>query len=35
LSPLDLLMQYFDAAKIKESEELQKLAQEILSGSQT
>lgn len=32
LSPLDLLEQYFDAAKIKESKELQKLAQEIILG---
>src|SRR5688572_22835667 len=32
LSPLELLEQYFDAAKIKESEELQKLAQEIILG---
>jgi hypothetical protein len=31
---LDLLEQYFDAAKIKESEELQKLAQEIILGPQ-
>jgi exonuclease SbcD len=31
LSPLDLLAQYFDAAKIKDVEELQKLAQEIIS----
>ena len=34
LSPLDLLGQYFDAAKIKESEELQKLAREIITGLQ-
>lgn len=34
LSPLELLNQYFDAAKIKESEELQKLAQEIIVGPQ-
>ena len=34
LSPLDLLEQYFDAAKIKESKELQKLAQEIILGPQ-
>lgn len=31
LSPLELLAQYFDAAKIKESDELQKLAREIIS----
>jgi exonuclease SbcD len=31
LSPLDLLAQYFDAAKIKDVDELQKLAQEIIS----
>jgi exonuclease SbcD len=31
LSPLELLTQYFDAAKIKESDELQKLAREIIS----
>lgn len=34
LSPLDLLGQYFDAAKIRGSEELQKLAQEIIAGPQ-
>src|SRR5918996_4298353 len=34
LSPLELLEQYFDAAKIKESEELQKLAREIVLGPQ-
>jgi len=34
LSPLDLLEQYFDAAKIRGSEELQKLAQEIIAGPQ-
>ena len=34
LSPLELLEQYFDAAKIKESEELQKLAREIVLGAQ-
>lgn len=34
LSPLELLGQYFDAAKVKESEELQKLAQEIILGPQ-
>jgi exonuclease SbcD len=31
LSPLDLLAQYFDAAKVKDAEELQKLAQDIIS----
>jgi len=31
LSPLELLTQYFDAAKIKESDELQRLAREIIS----
>jgi exonuclease SbcD len=30
LSPLDLLAQYFDSAKVKDGEELQKLAQEII-----
>lgn len=34
LGPLDLLEQYFDAAKIRGSEELQKLAQEIIAGPQ-
>jgi DNA repair protein SbcD/Mre11 len=34
LSPLELLGQYFDAAKISGSEELQKLAQEIIAGPQ-
>jgi exonuclease SbcD len=34
LSPLALLEQYFDAAKIRGSEELQKLAQEIIAGPQ-
>ncbi|MFN8384667.1 MAG: exonuclease SbcCD subunit D [Anaerolineales bacterium] len=32
LSPLDLLGQYFDAAKVKDASELQKLAQEIISS---
>lgn len=32
LSPLDLLAQYFDAAKVKDADELQKLAQEIISN---
>jgi len=31
LSPLDLLAQYFDAAKVKDADELQKLAHEIIS----
>jgi DNA repair protein SbcD/Mre11 len=31
LSPLDLLSQYFDASKTKDIDELQKLAQEIIS----
>ncbi len=31
LSPLDLLSQYFDASKAKDADELQKLAQEIIS----
>lgn len=31
LSPLELLSQYFDATKIKESDELQKLAREIIA----
>jgi len=31
LSPLDLLAQYFDAAKVNESDELQKLARQIIS----
>lgn len=31
LSPLDLLTQYFDASKTKDADELQKLAQEIIS----
>ncbi|MBI5951930.1 MAG: exonuclease SbcCD subunit D [Chloroflexi bacterium] len=32
LSPLDLLEQYFDSAKVKDADELKKLAQEIISG---
>ena len=32
MSPLDLLGQYFDSAKIEDAEELQKLASEIISG---
>ena len=31
LSPLELLSQYFEAAKIKESDELQQLAREIIA----
>ncbi len=31
MSPLDLLGQYFDSAKVEDAEELQKLAQEIIS----
>jgi len=31
LSPLDLLAQYFDSAKLSDKEDLQKLAQEIIS----
>jgi hypothetical protein len=31
MSPLDLLTQYFDSAKIEDADELQKLAQEIIS----
>ncbi len=34
LSPLDLLGQYFDAAKVKDAGELQKLAQEIISSDE-
>jgi exonuclease SbcD len=34
LSPLDLLGQYFDAAKVKDAVELQKLAQEIISSDE-
>lgn len=33
MSPLDLLTQYFDAAKVSDRDELQKLAQEIIAGS--
>ncbi len=32
LSPLDLLVQYFESAKVKEPDELRKLAQEIISN---
>jgi hypothetical protein len=31
LSPLELLTQYFESAKIKESDELQQLAREIIT----
>jgi hypothetical protein len=34
LSPLDLLEQYFDSAKVKDTDELKKLAQEIISGGE-
>jgi exonuclease SbcD len=33
MSPLDLLGQYFDVAKVNDRDELQKLAQEIIAGS--
>lgn len=32
MSPLDLLAQYFDSAKVKDAEELQQLAREIIVG---
>jgi hypothetical protein len=32
LSPLELLTQYFESAKIKESDELQELAREIIAN---
>ena len=32
LSPIELLTQYFEASKIQDSEELQQLAREIISG---
>ena len=32
LGPLELLSQYFETAKIKESEDLQQLAREIIAG---
>ncbi|MDL1911371.1 exonuclease SbcCD subunit D [Chloroflexi bacterium CFX6] len=32
MSPLDLLGQYFDSAKVKDADELQKLAREIIAG---
>jgi hypothetical protein len=31
MSPLDLLSQYFSSAKVEDADELQKLAQEIIS----
>jgi hypothetical protein len=34
LSPLDLLAQYWQAAKVDDVEPLQKLAQEIISGEE-
>jgi exonuclease SbcD len=34
LSPLDLLAQYFDSAKTRDADELQKLAQEIISSDE-
>ncbi len=34
LSPLDLLAQYFDSAKTRDVDELQKLAQEIISSDE-
>jgi DNA repair protein SbcD/Mre11 len=34
MSPLELLGQYFDSAKIEDADELQKLAQEILSSDE-
>ena len=33
MSPLDLLGQYFDAAKVNDKDDLQKLAQEIIAGT--
>src|SRR5512141_327744 len=33
MSPLDLLSQYFDAAKVNDKDDLQKLAQEIITGT--
>jgi exonuclease SbcD len=35
LSPLDLLAQYFDSAKTRDVDELQKLAQEIISNDES
>jgi exonuclease SbcD len=35
MSPLDLLAQYFDSAKVEDAEELQKLAREIISDDLT
>lgn len=34
MSPLDLLTQYFDSAKVQDQEDLQKLAREIISGEE-
>ena len=34
MSPLDLLAQYFDSAKVQDQEDLQKLAREIISGEE-
>jgi exonuclease SbcD len=34
MSPLDLLEQYFDSAKVKDADELQKLAQEIIADEE-
>ena len=34
LSPLDLLEQYFESVKVKDAEELKRLAQEIISGGE-
>lgn len=34
MSPLDLVGQYFDSAKVNDKDELQKLAQHIISGDQ-
>jgi exonuclease SbcD len=34
MSPLDLLGQYFDSAKVEDADELQKLAQDIISDDQ-
>jgi len=31
MSPLELLSQYFDSAKVEDADDLQKLAQEIIS----
>lgn len=34
MSPLDLLAQYFDSAKVEDKDDLQKLAREIISGDE-